>query len=82
MRKLVMAEEPICRQCLAEGVVPPRATAVADHIVNQAEGGKTVRSNYQGLCWPHSKAKTAKESGIRYDGDLLDAAAVKHLKQA
>lgn len=63
MRKLVMAEEPICRQCLAEGVVPPRATAVADHIVNQAEGGKTVRSNYQGLCWPHSKAKTAKESG-------------------
>ncbi|CAD7336076.1 HNH endonuclease [Sphingomonadales bacterium 56] len=62
IRKQVLIEEPYCRQCVADGVVPPRPTAVADHIANQAEGGKTVRSNYQGLCWPHSKAKTARES--------------------
>ena len=63
IRKQVLIEEPLCRLCIAEGITPPRPTAVADHIVNQAEGGQTVRSNYQGLCWPHSKAKTARESG-------------------
>ena len=63
MRKLVLEEEPHCRSCIAEGAATPERSAVADHIVPKAEGGTSIRSNYQGLCWPHSKAKTAKESG-------------------
>lgn len=63
MRKIVLIEEPYCRECIRTGEVPPRRTAVADHIRPKAEGGGNERSNYQGLCWPHSKAKTAKESG-------------------
>ncbi|MBJ7440557.1 MAG: HNH endonuclease [Sphingopyxis sp.] len=62
MRKRVMIEEPWCRECIRTGVSPPRRTTVADHKRNRAEGGANVRENYQGLCDPHSKAKTAKEA--------------------
>ncbi|EPR09632.1 endonuclease [Sphingobium indicum IP26] len=62
IRKQVLIEEPYCRQCIADGVTPPRRTACADHISNRAEGGQNVRANYQGLCWPHHKAKTAREA--------------------
>jgi 5-methylcytosine-specific restriction protein A len=62
LRKQVLIEEPYCAECIRLGIAPPARTSVADHIVPQAEGGQTVRSNYQGLCTPHSRAKTAKES--------------------
>lgn len=61
MRRLVLAEEPLCRACDAKGVVS--ATTIADHIVPKAEGGTDDRSNYQGLCRPCHVAKTAAESG-------------------
>lgn len=62
MRSVVLAEEPLCRVCLA--LDPPRYTpsTVADHRKPKAEGGTDDRENYQGLCAPCSKAKTAKES--------------------
>lgn len=62
MRERVLAEEPLCRACLA--MDPPRTSAsyIADHIVPKAEGGNDDRENYQGLCTPCSKAKTARES--------------------
>ncbi len=63
MRKIVMAEEPLCRECLRLRIDPPARTTIADHIIAQAEGGGRERTNYQGLCTPHSKAKTAQESG-------------------
>lgn len=62
MRKRVMIEEPWCRECVRNGVSPPRRTTVADHMRNRAEGGTNDRENYQGLCDPHSKSKTAKEA--------------------
>jgi len=62
MRKRVIIEEPYCRACIANGTVPPRRSVVADHIRPKAEGGGSEHENYQGLCWPCSKAKTAKES--------------------
>ncbi|HEX7852312.1 MAG TPA: HNH endonuclease [Sphingobium sp.] len=62
MRDRVLAEEPYCRECLRLGISPPALTTVADHIRNQAEGGGADRSNYQGLCTPHSMTKTARES--------------------
>lgn len=62
MRRVVLAEEPLCRMCL--GMEPPRysPSTIADHIVNKADGGTDDRSNYQGACDPCSKAKTARES--------------------
>jgi len=62
MRALVLHEEPLCRACLA--MDPPRTSAsrIADHITPKAEGGSDQRENYQGLCEPCSKAKTARES--------------------
>lgn len=60
IRRQVLAEEPICRMCDAEGFVT--ATTIADHIVPKAEGGRTVRSNYQGLCKAHHDEKTAAEA--------------------
>lgn len=61
MRKRVLAEEPLCRECSKSGLV--EATTVADHIKPKAEGGTDDRDNYQGLCRPCSTAKTARESG-------------------
>lgn len=62
MRRIVLAEEPLCRLCLA--MEPPRYTpsTIADHIVNKAEGGSDDRENYQGACASCSTAKTARES--------------------
>lgn len=62
MRKQVLIEEPWCRECIRTGVTPPRRTVIADHVRNKAEGGSDDRSNYQGLCDKHSKAKTAREA--------------------
>lgn len=60
MRALVLMEEPLCRECEKSGHVTP--TTVADHIVPKAEGGGDERGNYQGLCDPCSRAKTAIEA--------------------
>lgn len=62
IRKQVLIEEPWCRECLRLGVAPPRRTVIADHVTPLAEGGRTDRGNYQGLCEKHSKAKTAREA--------------------
>ena len=61
MRRRVLAEEPLCRDCLKTGHVA--AATIADHIVPKAEGGTDDRENYQGLCRPCSTAKTSSESG-------------------
>lgn len=61
MRERVLIEEPLCRPCLAEGRTS--ATTIADHIVPKAEGGTDERDNYQGICKPCHKLKTAAESG-------------------
>lgn len=62
MRKRVLAEEPLCRMCLA--MDPPRYTpsTIADHIVPQAEGGTDDRDNYQGLDTECHAIKTAQEA--------------------
>lgn len=59
MRAQVLAEEPYCRACLAEGK-RVRATEV-DHIKPLAAGGDNSRGNQQGLCEPHHEAKSAAE---------------------
>jgi 5-methylcytosine-specific restriction protein A len=60
MRARVLVEEPLCRECLKHDRVS--ATEVADHIVPKAEGGTDDRENYQGLCRPCDRVKTAREA--------------------
>ncbi len=62
MRKRVLAEEPLCRACLA--MEPKRYTpaTIADHIKPLAEGGTDDRGNYQGLCGPCHDEKTQREA--------------------
>lgn len=54
---------PLCCMCHSEG----RTTAGAevDHITPLWQGGADDESNYQTLCEPHHKAKTAREAGMR-----------------
>jgi 5-methylcytosine-specific restriction protein A len=59
MRAEVLAEEPFCRACLAEGK-RVQATQV-DHVVPLALGGSEARSNKQALCKPHHEAKSLRE---------------------
>ena len=56
----MLAEEPLCRVCLAEGRVS--ASVIVDHIVSLEEGGSDERVNKQGLCKSCSDAKTAEEA--------------------
>lgn len=60
MRAQVLREEPLCRACAAVNRIA--ATEVADHITPKAEGGTDDRENYQGLCTPCHRVKTAAES--------------------
>ncbi|WP_110647554.1 HNH endonuclease [Salinicola peritrichatus] len=62
LRAQVLAEEPLCRQCVALGIVTP-ATDV-DHIDN-AEGDYTddnSRENLQPLCHECHSRKTMAET--------------------
>ena len=59
-RLMVLAEEPLCRECLAAGRVTP-ATDV-DHIVPLADGGTNERGNLQALCHSCHSRKTARQS--------------------
>lgn len=58
-RAEVLAEEPLCRSCLAKGLTA--ASTKVDHIVPLSEGGSDVRPNKQGLCDPCHDAKSAAE---------------------
>lgn len=60
MRARVLVEEPVCRICAAAGRIA--ASTIADHITPKAEGGTDDRSNYQGVCAPCHRAKTAEEA--------------------
>lgn len=58
-RAQVLAEEPLCRHCLAIGRTEP--STVVDHIKRLADGGSDERDNKQGLCTGCHDAKSAAE---------------------
>ncbi len=62
IRKFVLLEEPLCRQCLAEG----RTTQAreVDHIISRS-GGTDDRANLQALCRQCHKQKTAFDAAKR-----------------
>jgi HNH endonuclease/Helix-turn-helix domain len=61
LREWVLAREPLCRACLAQGRTEP-ATDV-DHIVARSRGGSDEPSNLQALCASCHARKTASEDG-------------------
>lgn len=62
-RRQVLAEEPLCRICLAAGREAP--SEEVDHITPLALGGSDRRSNKQGLCKPCHRDKTRAEDAAR-----------------
>lgn len=62
-RKRRLANEPLCRHCMAEGRV--KAATVPDHIVALVNGGTDDDFNIQSLCEEHHRIKTAKDMGYR-----------------
>lgn len=67
-RAEVIAAEPFCRKCLANG--KKVKTDVVDHVVPLAWGGSDDRGNKQGLCHPchDEKSKAEREIGRRGRG--------------
>ncbi|WP_407322199.1 HNH endonuclease [Dickeya ananatis] len=60
LRQLILRRDNyLCVECQKAGVV--RAATTVDHIVAKSHGGTDAESNLQSLCWPHHRAKTAKE---------------------
>lgn len=62
-RKRRLEREPLCRHCLANGLVTE--ASVPDHIVPFEFGGTDSDSNIQCLCERCHAIKTAKDRGYR-----------------
>jgi 5-methylcytosine-specific restriction enzyme A len=58
-RDQVLAEEPCCRPCLAQGRTTP--STMVDHIIPKAAGGTDARSNLRGICRACHAAKTGRD---------------------
>jgi 5-methylcytosine-specific restriction endonuclease McrA len=58
---MVLAEEPLCRECSAAGMI--ESARNVDHIipVKENQSLRLVRLNLQGLCARHHSAKTLAE---------------------
>ena len=59
-RRMVLADSPLCIQCLARGRCVPAEEV--DHIVPLKAGGTNDRSNLQALCKACHSAKTMREN--------------------
>lgn len=74
LRKVILAREPLCRTCTAQGRVTV-ATHV-DHIKPKAKGGTDEERNLQPLCAPCHELKTAKESAEANGGTYRPRQAI------
>lgn len=61
LRKIILAREPLCRTCKAQG----RVTVAnhVDHIKPKAQGGTDAEANLQPLCKACHDDKTTRENG-------------------
>jgi 5-methylcytosine-specific restriction enzyme A len=59
MRQWLLAREPLCRQCQAEGKTT--AATEVDHITPLAQGGAHAAANLQPLCRDCHQRKSARE---------------------
>lgn len=58
-----LSEHPLCAHCMDAGMVS--AAEEVDHVVPLWAGGADDESNYQSLCSPCHKVKTASEASAR-----------------
>lgn len=63
LRAAVLAAEPNCRACAAQGIV--RRAKMVDHIESIARRPelRLARTNLQPLCWPCHNGKTNRRDG-------------------
>lgn len=61
LRKMVLARDPLCVECLKQGRT--EASTHADHIVALSQGGTNRMENLQGLCASCHNRKTALTDG-------------------
>lgn len=66
-RAAVLAQEPLCRECMKRGVVA--AANEVDHIIAKRRGGLDVAENLQPLCKSCHSRKTMSET----NGDVYAA---------
>lgn len=69
-RKRRLDNEPLCRDCAAQGIVTP--STVPDHIIPLSRGGTDDNSNIRCLCEPCHKIRTAEQFGHRSGGAGTD----------
>lgn len=65
VRAAVLAEEPLCRVCLAQGRVTETTEVHHELPICDRPDLRLVRSNLQGLCKPHHSATTSRERAAR-----------------
>lgn len=63
LRKRRLAREPLCRHCIAKGIVT--AATAPDHIVPLALGGTDTDDNIRCLCQPCHEDGTREQFGQR-----------------
>lgn len=62
LRLMVLAREPLCRSCMAEGRTTPAEEV--DHIIPLRQGGTNADGNLQALCRACHARKTATEGRV------------------
>lgn len=60
VRANVLAEEPLCRVCLAQGRVMEATEVHHERPISERWDLRLVRSNLQGLCKAHHSAITSR----------------------
>lgn len=53
-------DQHLCQPCQRAGRATPAVEV--DHVIPEAEGGRTVAGNLEGTCGPCHKAKTKQEA--------------------
>lgn len=61
LRKQRLFNEPLCRDCMAKGIV--RAAKTPDHITPLAKGGTDTNDNIRCLCADCHAKRTAEQFG-------------------
>jgi len=68
LRKRRLRAEPLCRDCLAKGVI--RAAYTPDHIVPLKQGGDDIDSNIRCLCPDCHRDRTNEQFNYRARQEL------------